>query len=70
MTDDQRLELLVRAALRPMPASRPTRDLWPRVLRRSQAPAVWDWIDLVAAAAAALALLLFPDWLWLLAYHL
>jgi hypothetical protein len=70
MTDDERLERLLRSALRPVAARGPSRDLWPRVLRRSQAPVAWSWLDVSLAAVVAIVLLLFPNWLWLLAYHL
>lgn len=30
----------------------------------------WSYIDLGLAAAAAVTLAVFPEWLWLLAYHL
>jgi hypothetical protein len=37
--------------------------------RFEQAPR-WSYLDLGLAAAAAVALAVFPEWLWLLAYHL
>lgn len=70
MTEDWSLEDLLRAALPPVPAGRPSRDLWPAVLSRCQARPAWSWLDLGLAAGVAAGLLLFPEWLWLLAYHL
>jgi hypothetical protein len=70
MTDDERLHQALRSAFPPVMASAPSRDLWADVVRRSHGPARWSWLDAGLAAAGATALLLFPDWLWFLAYHL
>jgi hypothetical protein len=70
MTDDQPLRHLLQSALPPMNDLEPARDLWPSILHRRPAPSRWPWLDLGVAAAVALVLLLSPDWLWLLAYHL
>ena len=70
MTDDDRLERLVRSAIPPVAAARPSRDLWPAIVNRGRAPVRWSWLDLSVAAVVAIALVMFPDWLWLLAYHL
>jgi hypothetical protein len=70
MTDQDRLERLLRAAFPPPEARQPSRDLWPVILKRTGQPRAWSWLDLGMAAAVAAALLIFPDWLWLLAYHL
>lgn len=67
---DERLESLLRSALPPVAAGGPSRDLWPLVLGRTASPEVWSWVDVALAGVVALVLLLFPDWLWLLAYHL
>jgi hypothetical protein len=40
------------------------------VLERIDAPRGWGWLDLGLAAAVAVVLMLFPEWLSLLAYHL
>jgi hypothetical protein len=37
---------------------------------RCRAPDRWSWLDVGLSAAVVLVLALFPDWLWLLAYHL
>ncbi len=70
MNDDDRLVHLLRTALPPAGAARPSRDLWPSVASRMEAPARVSWLDLALAAVVAAALLTRPAWLWLLAYHL
>ncbi len=70
MNDDDRLEQLLRAAIRRADAPGPSRDLWPCVVSRSRAPAGVPWLDLGLAALVVAALLIRPGWLWLLAYHL
>jgi len=70
MTDEERLARLLRSAFPPTTASVPTRDLWPAIEGHSWTRDEWSWIDLGVAAAAALALAMFPSALWLLAYHL
>jgi hypothetical protein len=70
MNDDDRLVHLLRAALPPASAPGPSRDLWPEVARRMEARFQVSWLDLGVAAALAIALLMRPAWLWLLAYHL
>ena len=69
MTDERLGELLRRA----MPASAPDdapRDLWPPLADRLERRQAWSFIDLGLAAAVAVTLLMFPEWLWVLAYHL
>jgi len=70
MTDDERLGRLLRSALPPVATRGPSRDLWPVVVRRSRAPVAWSWVDVGLAAVVTIVLALFPNWLWLLAYHL
>jgi hypothetical protein len=70
MTDDERLEKLLRTALQRAAARGPSRDLWPRILERSRASAGWSWLDFGVAAIVAMLLAMRPSWLWLLAYHL
>ena len=70
MTEDERLARLLRSALLPVPASALSRDLWPLVVSRCQSRVAWSWFDVSLAAGVAIVLLLFPNWLWLLAYHL
>jgi hypothetical protein len=70
MTEDERFAQLLRSSLPPVVGSGPSRDLWPLVVSRSKAPVGWSWLDISMAAVVAIVLLMFPDWLWLLAYHL
>jgi len=70
MNDDDRLAQMLRAALPPALAAGPSRDLWPRVANRLEAQVRVSWLDLGIAAVVAVALLMRPAWLWLLAYHL
>lgn len=69
MTDDERLKNFLKAAMPPSALEAPARDLWPLVARdRSTRPA-WSWLDIGLAAAAALALLIFPRAWILFFYH-
>ena len=70
MMDDDRVQHLLRSALPPSASQRPSRDLWPLVVNRVQAPAAWSWLDLSLAAGVALVSMMFPEWLLLLAFHL
>jgi hypothetical protein len=70
MTDDERLQQLLRSALAPTSDRQRSRDLWPLVANRIQVRARWSWLDVSLAAVVAIVLLVFPDWLFLLAYHL
>jgi len=70
MTDDDRLQRLLRSSLKPVAHQKPSRDLWPLVVNRIQTPAGWTWFDLSLAAVVMIVLLIFPEWLSLLAYHL
>lgn len=70
MNDDDRVLHLLRAALRPANPAGPSRDLWPCVASRIEARVRVSWLDLGLAAVVAVALLMRPGWLWLLAYHL
>lgn len=70
MIDDDRLRQLLRSAL-PLPVDQgPGGDLWPRVVRRIETPPAWSWLDMSLAGMVAVALLMFPEGLFLLAYHL
>jgi hypothetical protein len=62
----------LRRSLPPVSESGLARDLWPAVLQRIEHDAGtgvpwWDWL---VAAAAALALVLFPELIPALLYHL
>ena len=70
MTDDDRLRHLLRSALPPATDETPSRDLWPLVVNRVQARVRWSWLDVGLAGVVTIVLLLFPRWLFLLAYHL
>lgn len=65
-----RLEDLLRAALPPVVEGKPGRDLWPRVIERLDAHPPMSWFDLSLLALVAITLLMFPEGLFLLAYHL
>ena len=67
---DERLKELLRGALHLPDAEEPRRDPWPRMATRFQQGTRWSYVDLGLAAAAVIALAAFPEWLWLLAYHL
>lgn len=70
MSDDERLQGLLRTALAAQPGDRHARDLWPDVVERLQRRPGWTWFDLVVAALVATALLLFPESVFVLSYHL
>jgi hypothetical protein len=70
MTGDDGLQELLRAALPRAADQAPARDLWPLVMNRVQARVGWSWLDLSLAAVVTIVLLMFPPWLFLLAYHL
>ena len=73
MSDDQ-LKNLLRSAFPPPDSQKPSRDIWPLIVKRIQAPTEWSRIDLgVAAGVVAgvtIALVVLPKALLLLAYHL
>ena len=66
---DERLKNLLRSALPPTDHGA-ARDVWPRLSERLDRTTEWSYVDLGLAAAAAVTFLIFPEWLWLLAYHL
>jgi len=70
MTDEERLRHLLRTAVQRTAVPSPSRNLWPLIVSRSEAPRGWSWLDLSLAAVVAIALLMYPGRLWLLAYHL
>jgi hypothetical protein len=73
MSDD-RLKTLLRSAFPPPAGQKPSRDIWPLIVDRIEAPAERSWIDVCVAAGVVvgniIALVLFPRALLLLAYHL
>ena len=70
MIDDEGLQQLLRSALPRAADHGPARDLWPLVVNRVQARVGWSWLDVSLAAVVTIVLLMFPGWLFLLAYHL
>ena len=69
MTDDE-LGRLLRAARPPIRDSAARRDLWPPLVERLNRRPRWSLLDLGLGTAAAVALLMFPERLGLLMYHL
>ena len=67
---DERLKRLLRTSIPPSGDGSPSHDLWPRVATRLEQKSRWSYVDLGLAVAAAFALAAFPEWLWLLSYHL
>ena len=45
-------------------------EVWPRLSDRFERPTRWSYVDLGLAAAVTVIFLIFPEWLWLLAYNL
>jgi hypothetical protein len=70
MTDDVRLQHLLRSAFPPIADQERPCDLWPLVVNQIRAPVRRSWLDISLAAVIAILLLMFPEWLLLLAYHL
>jgi hypothetical protein len=69
MTDDDPLATLLRTALPPVDARTPARDLWPRLVLRTQQRRRWTWLDMALAAGIAGACFVWPEAVLLLAYH-
>lgn len=67
---DERLAERLRAALPPTEDAAVRRDLWPSLVERLAQRPRWSLLDLALGAAAAVALAAFPEWLWMLVYHL
>jgi hypothetical protein len=71
LSDDDRLRRAVRAAIRPTAATGPAHDLWPRVVRRlAQQPPRASLLDWALLAAAGVWLVVFPESVVVLLYHL
>lgn len=68
--NDNRLEDLLRTALPPVDSHVHGRDLWPELNERLDRPPRWSLVDLSLAAAIVVWFALFPESLWLLAYHM
>ena len=69
MNDDRPKELL-RTTWPPSSDEGPSRDVWPQIASRFEQRPALSYLDLGLAAAVCVALGLYPEWLWLLAYHL
>jgi len=70
MTEDDRFNHLFLSALPPAGPMAPSRDLWPLVVNRSQAPVKFSWLDVNVGIVVIGVLLMYPDFLWPLTYHL
>jgi len=71
MMNDDQLSQLLRTALPAADATAaPSRDLWPAVVRRSEARIEVSSADWSMAAIVAIVLVMFPEWILLLAYQL
>jgi hypothetical protein len=71
MTDtDEHLARLLRSAVPPARRAGPSRDLWPLIADRIDAPVRWSPLDIGLSVAVAIVLLVFREGLLLLAYHL
>jgi hypothetical protein len=67
---DENMKNLLRSALPATDNGIAARDVWPQLSGRLAGTTEWSYVDLGLAAAAAVTFLIFPEWLWLLAYHL
>ena len=67
---DERLGELLRAALPPTEDAARRTDVWPAMARRLDERPRWSVLDVSLGVAAGIALLLLPERLWLLIYHL
>lgn len=67
---DELLKDLLRSALPRTNRQSPSRDLWPQVVSRIEAPPAWSWLDTSVAVGVTTALLVFPKALLLIAFHL
>jgi hypothetical protein len=70
MINDDQLSQVLKAALPAVEENGPLRDLWPAVVRRSEARIGMSSTDWSLAAIVVIVLLMFPEWFWFLAYHL
>ena len=67
---DERLKELLRGAMPALYDDGSRSDPWPRMATRFEERPRWSYLDCGLAAAAVVALAAFPEWLWLLVYHL
>ena len=67
---DHLLAKRLRAQLPPTRGVAIARDLWPSLVEQLEKRPRWSLLDLGLCGAVAAALLVFPEWLGLLVYHL
>src|SRR5258708_25166777 len=71
--NEERLRSLLYSAFPKPEGDKPSRDLWPSIVRRIEAPTAWSWIDtsvaVGVATGVAITLAILPKALLLLAYH-
>ena len=67
---DEHLKDLLRSAMPPTEADVVAPDVWVELSGRFERTPRWSYVDLGLAGAVTIAFLIFPEWLWLLAYHL
>lgn len=68
---DEHLKDLLRSAIPRTEDDLVAPDVWPRLSGRfAERTTRWSYVDLGLAAAVTIIFLIFPEWLWLLAYHL
>jgi len=70
MLNDEELTRTLRRSLPPVESAVPSRDLWPAVRNHTPERPRWSLVDYGIVALIAVALVLFPNWFWFLAYHL
>jgi hypothetical protein len=72
--NEERLKSLLCSAFPKLESDKPSRDLWPSIVRRIEAPTAWSRIDtsvsVGVATGVAITLAILPKALLLLAYHL
>jgi hypothetical protein len=68
--NDDRIGRLLREALPPTQDNAARRDAWPSLVEQLDEKPRWSLLDIGLGAAATVSLLLFPESLWLLVYHL
>jgi len=68
MTDEIGKQL--RAVLSPTQDNGMPRSVWSSLEERLNEKPRWSLIDVGLAASAAITLVMFPEWLWLLVYQL
>jgi hypothetical protein len=66
----ERLKHHLRSAIPPADVDGPQRDVWPMLASRFESAPRWSYVDVSLAAAVVVVLVMFPEWIWLLAYHL